>query len=155
MYSENYTSSFDRKAETSFVLHSPKRGDLGFENTDWRHSIDGTPSQVFDGIPIPTERRHEPLLIIEGGGEVKVGRQNRLRSQRTNLWFRNGWPLSGAKFLLNWGQFSARLSQESCLNLEIVVAPNTFFFILWRRFESVLKKKFSRAFSWHSPNSLF
>lgn len=49
-------------------------GDLGFENTDWRHSIDGTSRQVFYGIPIPTERRHEPLLIIEGDGDHSLMR---------------------------------------------------------------------------------
>ena len=33
-----------------------------------------TSRQVFDGIPIPTERRHEPLLIIEGDGDHSLMR---------------------------------------------------------------------------------
>lgn len=76
MYSENYTSSFDR--QKSWKVLRPQLaedyGDLGFENTDWRHSIDGASRQVFDGIPIPTERRHEPLLIIEGDGDHSLMR---------------------------------------------------------------------------------
>lgn len=69
MYSsENYTSSFGRKAETSFVLHSPETRGVW----DLRTLTDGTQLTGLrggDGIPIPTERRQEPLLIIERGGD--------------------------------------------------------------------------------------
>lgn len=68
-------------------------GILGFENTDWRHSTDGTSRQVFDCIPIPTERRHETetettawceyelyhkSISVESPGQGKTNRPLRL-----------------------------------------------------------------------------
>lgn len=66
-------SSFGRKAETSFVLHSPETRGVW----DLRTLTDGTQLTGLrggDGIPIPTELRHEPLLIIEGDGDHSLMR---------------------------------------------------------------------------------
>ncbi|KAK8499141.1 hypothetical protein V6N12_076135 [Hibiscus sabdariffa] len=98
-----------RKAETPFVLHSPETRGVW----DLRTLTDGTQLTGLrggDGIPIPTERRHEPLLIIERGGDRSLIRV------RTALYHK---PIS----VESPGQELLRLKQVACFLYRKPKAP--------------------------------